>query len=202
MAAYLGQEDVESATIDGEVVASAIKNGINVEKFVLGTADTAPLKLAVNGLIQDLAESPQIALQLEAGAADPDVIATLTGLPVPDLAPVTVKGRVEGRMPGVAFEGEAHVGETIFTSRIRTTVSAGRPHISGEISAGTVDLAEMGLFPGVPPEKAFIASKTTSPTDKKLFDKTPLLPFAALRAADLTLQLDVDKLVGRNITIE
>lgn len=202
VAAYLGQEDVESATIDGEVVASAIKNGINVEKFILGTADTAPLKLAVKGIIQDLAESPQIALQLEAGAADPDVVGTLTGLPVPDLAPVTLKGRVAGRMPGVAFEGAAHVGETIFTSRIRTTVSAGRPHISGEISAGTVDLAEMGLFPGVPPEEALIASKTISPAGRKLFDKTPLLPFDALRVADLTLQLDVDKLVGRNITIE
>ncbi|MBC2735600.1 MAG: AsmA family protein [Desulfobacteraceae bacterium] len=202
VAAYLGQEDVESTTIAGEIVARAIKNGLHVEKFIIGAADTAPLKLAVNGRIQDLAASPQIALQLEAGAADPAVIGTLTGLPVPDLAPVTVKGRIAGKMPGVAFEGEAHVGETIFTSRIRTTLSAGRPHISGEISAGTVDLAEMGLFPGVPPEEALIASKTTSPTGKKLFDKTPLLPFAALRAADLTLQLDVDKLIGRNITIE
>jgi uncharacterized protein involved in outer membrane biogenesis len=107
-----------------------------------------------------------------------------------------------GDVPNLAFEGEVLVGDTAFASRLRTTVGAGRPHISGEIRAGTVDLNEMGLIPGVPPEEALAASQPTAPSGKALFDKEPLLPFAALRAADVTLQLDIDKLVGRNIAIE
>jgi uncharacterized protein involved in outer membrane biogenesis len=202
VAAYLDRDAVGNAAITGEIVAAGREDGIIIEKLYLLTLDAAPLRLAAQGSIQDLSGTARIDMQVDAGAADPAAIGPLTGLAVPQLAPVTLKGRMAGDVPNLAFEGEVLVGDTAFASRLRTTVGAGRPHISGEIRAGTVDLNEMGLIPGVPPEEALAASQPTAPSGKALFDKEPLLPFAALRAADVTLQLDIDKLVGRNIAIE
>ena len=200
--AYLGQDAARNVTIKGELLANGLEDGIDIEKLNLFTLDEDYLKLTAQGSILDLSGAAHIDMQLDAGAAEPAAIGTFTGLPVPQLAPVRLKGRIAGSLPNVAFEGAAHVGETVFTSRLRTTVASGRPHISGEIRAGTVDLNEMGLFPGVSPEEVAAGPQAKRLPGGRLFDEKPLLPFAALRAVDLTLQLDADKLIGRNVTIE
>jgi hypothetical protein len=63
-------------------------------------------------------------------------------------------------------------------------------------------LNEIGIFRGVSPEEAVAAPKQVPAGVKRLFSNTPLLPFEALRDVDFTLNLNADKLVGRNITIE
>ncbi len=202
VAAYLDRDAIGNTTITGEIVATGLKDGITIEKLYLLTLGGAPLKLAARGSIQSLSGAARIDMQLDAGTADPAAIGPLTGLSVPQLAPVTLRGRMAGNVSNLAFEGEVRVGDTTFASRLRRTVIAGRPHISGEIRAGTVDLNEMGLFPGVSPEEVAAGPQAKSLAGVKLFEREPLLSFAALRAADLTLQLDVDKLIGRNIAIE
>ena len=199
---YLGQKDAQNTSLSGELQANRTDKGIRIEAFRFGTADKKGLNMQASGTIQDLVGSPQIDLQLNAGASDPTLIGSISGLPVPQLAPVVIIGRIAGKMPDTVFDGKVHVGETVFSTSISTTVIAGRPHISGKIAATLVDLNEIGIFPGVSPEEIIATPKQESAGKKRLFSNTPLLPFEALRDVDFTLNLNADKLVGRNITIE
>jgi uncharacterized protein involved in outer membrane biogenesis len=121
---------------------------------------------------------------------------------MPGLAPVTVGGKIVGKIPNMVFDGKIHVGECVFSARIGSVVTEGRPLISGKIAAKTVDLNEIGLFAGLPPDEVLSVPDQESGVKKTIFLGTPVIPFEAMRAFDLKLNLDADKLVGRNITIE
>jgi uncharacterized protein involved in outer membrane biogenesis len=199
---YLGQKHGRNTSLSGELQADRTEKGIRIDAFRVGTPGKNGMNMQANGTIQDLAGAWQIDLQLNASASDPTLIGSITGLPVPQLAPVAIGGRISGKIPDTVFDGEARVGETILSTHISTTVTAGRPLISGKIASRLVDLNEIGIFRGVSPEEAVAAPKQVPAGVKRLFSNTPLLPFEALRNFDFTLNLNADKLVSRNITIE
>ena len=154
------------------------------------------------GTIEDLPNSPWIDLQVNAGIFDLPAFGSIIGVAMPELAPVAISGRIGGRIPEMVFDGQIHVGGTVFSTNIGTAVTEGRPHISGKIAANIVDLNDIGLFSGLPPEEVLAAPETKSGRKKRIFSNTPLLPSELMRAFDLRFNLDADKLVGRNITIE
>jgi hypothetical protein len=80
------------------------------------------------------------------------------------------------------------------------TAGSVRPRIDGKIFAKTVDLREMGITPEEPPQESSTAASQGS-RPERLFGDKPLLPFEALKALDLSLTLDAEKLIDRDISI-
>jgi uncharacterized protein involved in outer membrane biogenesis len=199
---FLSQPDGVTTPLSGELRAHGTDKGIRIEAFRFATKAGEPAKIEATGTIEDLPNSPWIDLRVNAGILDFPAFGSIIGVAMPELAPVAISGRIGGRIPDMVFDGQIHVGATVFSTNIGTAVTEGRPHINGKIAANIVDLNEIGLFSGLPPEKVLAAPEPKSGGEKPIFLNTPLLPFEVMRAFDLRFNLDADKLIGRNIIIE
>ena len=180
--------------------AKATDGGFRIDEFRLGTADGNTLIFNANGNIQDLAATPKIDFQVDASAPDPPAIGKILGLSVPELSPVKVEGKVNGKLSNLDYSIDTFLGGTRISSRIKIAVVSGRPRINGKVFAKTVDLREIGIYPETPPTEP-IPVDDVSPSRKRLFGDKPLLPYDTLRAVDLSLTLDVEKLIDKDIRI-
>jgi hypothetical protein len=201
IATYMQQPEVENLPLSGAIKLRGAVDGVRIDEVLLGTADKKSLVLKAEGKITRLSASPEIDLQLTASVPDPGVIRTMMGVSLPLRRPLFVNGRLSGNAREVGFKGETRIGKTAFTAAVRGAFAGQRPRIDANFTAMIVDLEDMGIYPEAPVDDAAQSADSETSDKGRLFDDRPL-SFEALRAIDLYLALDADKLVGRNVTIE
>ena len=139
------------------------------------------------------------------------------GIILPAFSPLAVKGRFRGNEKRVGFEGETHFGKTHFETVVtHSETSRHRLKIKIKNSTPAVYLSDLGIHPeesvAEPEQKKksrfrlgslFSKDSAEKPVSKKkskskeglIFSNEPL-PLDALKAFDLSLSLDADKLLG------
>lgn len=88
-----------------------------------------------------------------------------------------------------------------FKTAVSGSLNNQRPRVAANVSAPTVYLADLGIYPNgssaeFPPETG-----SESLRNNRLFDDKPL-SFDALKALDVSLSLDADKLIGTNFVLK
>ena len=135
-------------------------------------------------------------------AKDASVLASLAGISVPHLGPLAIKGRLKGNRNEVTFEGETHLAHSQFTIAAEYSFDTRRPRIVANISTPAINLADLGIYSDLSPrDSAQETSPESSPSDKLLFDETPL-PLDMLKAVDLSISLDAEKVMGKNFVLQ
>ena len=198
--AYLGQKDGQNTPLTGDLVAKATDGGVRIESFHLRAAGGKALDLNATGNIKNLKRQAQIDFTINASAPEPVRIGSIAGVSVPKLEPIKISGRVNGKSSNIGFNGNATIGDTKFSANLNSAFISGRPRISGKVAAKTVDLRDIGIYPESSPPKS-PADTSTPPVQDRLFGDEPLLPFEALRAVDISLTLDAEKLIDKDISI-
>ena len=198
--AYFGQKDGENTPLTGGLKAKATDGGFRIDSFQLRAADGKALDFNAAGIIQNLNGPVQVDFKINASAPEPVRIGSIVGVSVPELEPVKVSGRISGKSSNIGFNGNAYIGDSKFSANLNTTHVAGRPRINGKIAAKTVDLRDIGIYPESPPAES-PADASTPPKQDRLFGDKPLLPFEALRTVDVSLTLDAEKLIDKDISI-
>ena len=198
---YMQRPQADNFPLTGMIKVRGAADGLIIDEARFGTTDGKGLILEAQGRLTRLSASPEFDLRLTASASDPHAIGSMVGVSLPLRNVLAVNGRLNGNARKVVFKGETRIGETVFTSRFNGAFAGKRPRIDGKFTTAIVNLEDMGIYPEAPADDA---GQTADPgTSKKgpLFNDTPL-SFEALRAIDLHLALDADKLIGRNVTIE
>ena len=131
---------------------------------------------------------------ISAGATDTSSVQSFLGIELPRFGAPLLEGEITGNMTKGAFEGTVRFGSSQFSTTISHSRTKQRPSVVAKIVAPTVNLADLGFYPGraedLPSE-----SKSEPKPDKRLFSDMPL-SFHALKAIDLSASVDVDKLRG------
>jgi uncharacterized protein involved in outer membrane biogenesis len=198
---YMQQPQVDNFSLAGTIKVRGAADGLIIDGVRFGTADGNRLVLEAQGRLTQLSASPGVDLQLTASAPDPPAVGSMVGVSLPPLDAMAISGRLNGNAQKVVFEGETRIGETAFTSKVSCALAGQRPRIDAKFAATSVNLEDMGIYPQVPVDDAGQTPEPESSKGGRLFDDTPL-SFGALKALDLYLTLDVDKFIGRNVTIE
>lgn len=198
---YMHQPQAENFPLAGTIKVRAAADGMIIDEARLGTTDGKSLILKTQGRLTRLSASPAFDLKLTASAADPHVIGSMVGVSLPLIQALDVDGRLNGSARKVVFHGETRIGKTAFTLNINSDFAGQRPRIDATVTAKVIDLEDMGFFPEAPVEDAPQTPAPESSKMSRLFDDRPL-SFKALKAMDLFLDINADKLVGRDITIE
>jgi uncharacterized protein involved in outer membrane biogenesis len=197
---YLGQADGKSTPMTGKLKLRPADGGIRIDSLHLGTGDGKALNVNASGYISKPPGTAGIDLQIAASAPDPPAIGKIIGLAVPKLSPLSFEGQVSGKLPDIGLNGKMHIGETEISTTLKMTAGSVRPRIDGKIFAKTVDLREVGITPEEPPQESSAAVLQGS-SQERLFGDKPLLPFEAFKTVDLSLTLDAEKLIDRDISI-
>ncbi|MGD8521085.1 MAG: AsmA family protein [Desulfobacterales bacterium] len=198
---YLRQPEAKNLPLAGAMKIRSAADGMLIEELWFGTADGKRLVLEAQGKLTNLSTSPEADFQLVATVPDPAVAGSMVGISLPPLNSLAIKGRLSGNAQKAAYEGEIHIGETTLKSKISGAFAARRPRIEARFASASVNLDNMGIYPEAPTESSAQTSEPQSPRRDRLFDDAPM-SFEALKALDLYFDLDADKLIGRNITVE
>ena len=201
VAKYMQQPEADNFPLTGEIKLSGAADGLIIDGVRFGTADGKRLNLEAQGWLTNLSASLGIDLKLTASAPDPSALGSMMGVSLPPLNSLSIIGRLNGNAQKVFFEGETHIGETTFRSKVNGAFTAQRPRIDARFAATSVNLDNMGIYPEAPKEDSVQTLEPKSANGGRLFDDAPL-SFEAFKAVDLYLALDADKLIGRNVTVE
>ncbi|MEE4603917.1 MAG: AsmA family protein [Desulfobacteraceae bacterium] len=198
---YIQQPQVDNLPLAGTIRVRSTAAGVLIDEVRFGTADGKRLVLKAQGKLTNLSASPEADLQLVATVPDPAVVESMVGISLPSLKSLAIKGRLNGNAQKASYEGEFQIGETTISSKVSGAFAAGRPRIDGKFAAKIVNLEDMGIYPQAPTDRPVQTPEPESPERSRLFNDTPL-SFEALKTLDLYVDLDVDKAIGRNVTIE
>ena len=198
---YLQQPQADNFPLTGTIKVRGAAENLIIDRIRFGTADGKRLDIEVRGRLTQLSATPTVNLQLTASAPDPPAIGSMLGISLPPLDALAINGRLNGNSQKLVFEGETRIGETAFTSKVSGALAGQRPRIDGKFAATIVNLEDMGIYPEASVDDTGQTPGPKSSKGDRLFDDAPL-SFEALKALDLYLTLDADKLIGRNVTID
>ncbi|MBW1693462.1 MAG: AsmA family protein [Deltaproteobacteria bacterium] len=187
----------ESFKLFGRLALIRESDHIRIEVLDIKTEDQQQLSLKANGLVKKMDGSYTMDVQISADAKDPSVFGSMLGISLPTFSPLTASGRfnVNGKKAG--FEGEMRFGKTVFKTKAHCSIQNHRPHLDLNIYSPIVYLSDMGIYP-----EEFIEEtdkkKAIQSDSGRLFSKEPL-SFDVFKSLDLSLKIDADKLIGKNL---
>lgn len=170
-----------------------------IQELKLATKNPERLSLQANGIVKNMEGLFETDIQIAASSKDPSVIGSILGISLPSFSPLAVKGRFKGDGRKADFEGETHFGKTHFKTVINHSTSNHNPKIAIKISSPSVYLSDLGVYPRYAAEKTE-RKKTSRKTTDRLFSEEPLT-FDALKALNLSLSIDVEKLIAKDSVI-
>ncbi len=136
---------------------------------------------------------------ISAGASDTSSLQSFLGKELPRFGVPQLEGQISGNMTKGTFEGTLRLGSSQFKTTVSHEQTKQRPHIVAKIAAPIVNLADLGFYT----DKVEIVtseSESEAKHNKRLFSDKPL-SFHALRAIDLSVSVDVDKLRGEGFVL-
>jgi hypothetical protein len=166
---------------------------LNSVAVQLGKPELAEIK--ANGSIKNLTGMivPDMTLQLQ--CQNPAALSSIAGTDIPVQGPVTFAGKVSGsEKQWTMNEIVAMIGKSDLKGSLQVQL-AKRPHLSGQLTSRSLDLADFTGQKAGGAENA-TASGTKTPArkgDGRVFSDQPL-PLAALRTLDADLKVQVGQL--------
>jgi hypothetical protein len=198
---YMQQPQVDNLPLAGTIRVHSTAAGVLIDEVRFGTADGKRLVLQAQGKLTNLSATPEADLQLVATVPDPAVLGSMMGVSLPSLQSLAIKGRLNGNAQQAAYEGEIRIGGSTLSLKASSAFAAGRPRIDARLAATIVNLEDLGIYPEASTDSPVQTPVPDSPEGSRLFNDTPL-SFEALKTLDLYIDLDVDKAIGRNVTVE
>jgi uncharacterized protein involved in outer membrane biogenesis len=125
------------------------------------------------------------------------------GFQAEDLGAFSFTGQVSGNDDKMQAEGKARLGETEFTGTLSGDLTGARPVLSGKLEAPVFHFADFGLVPKADDrdasEKQQARDKRAAARHQAAYDP---IPFDALKAFDLDLEVKLDNLEGAELDID
>jgi uncharacterized protein involved in outer membrane biogenesis len=197
---YFKRSPAESPQFSGSMRLALADGPVRIDGFKIGTAELGGLSVQASGTVNVSAQKPEIDVNIISSAGNPSAWGPVWGVSFPRAGPLTVNGRYSLHADKHIFQGETRIGSTPFQTNFRGAFDRQRPGMDLVISAATVNLEDLGLYPEA--QTAETVPLPPPPIKKvgPLFDEKPL-PFDALQAFDFSLRLIADTVLGKNVAI-
>jgi hypothetical protein len=177
----------ELADIDGR---------LRIEALDATAGDTEALSARVAGTLGAARDSSWSGLEVELAARDLAMLSPLLDVSLPALGPFAFKGRLEGDLETPRLSGKARLGRTEIEEILHASFAGARPWISGEIATPVLYLADFGIRPNGPWQQDAAAKRAPPRSEARPTS------FAALRALDLSLSVQIDQIEGTRLSID
>ena len=162
-----------------------------------GTARPRDADVTIKGSVEDVAGKPKPDLEVTLSA---DTLHQLHET-LPDVGPVRVSAKVRPDGDMVEVRGlVATVGNSDLSGSATIDTTGQRPRAKAKLRAKLIDLVELVPSAQMPDTGSGEAS-AQAPSDKRVFSDAPL-PLDALKKADGDIDLTVDRLITRQLTLE
>jgi hypothetical protein len=191
----------ESHRVSGTVRLTGGTDHFRIEELQISTTDVEGLSLQARGTVEKKARLYEVDAQITSEASDTSVIESILGASLPRFGPPEIKGRLRGNTNEALFEGEIRLGNTHFNTTVSGSLNNQRPRVVAKVSAPTVYLADLGIYPNGSSEEFAPETGSESFRGNRLFDDKPL-SFDALKALDVSLSLDAERLIGTNFVLK
>jgi hypothetical protein len=172
----------ENHVVEGKVRLVGTPKNMRVEELKVETNGPKRLFGEARGAVKEVKKTYGFEGHISAGAADTSSVQSFLGIELPNFGAPLLEGQISGNMTKGAFEGTLRFGSSQFKTTLSHSHTKQRRSVVAKIVAPTVNLADLGFYPGraedLPSE-----SKSKSKPDKDLFSDMPL-PFHALKAID------------------
>ncbi len=198
---YLKQSPAESPQFSGSLHLALGDGTVRIDELKIATAELGGLRLQASGTADTSAKMPEIDVHIISAAENPSAWGPLLDVPLPPAGPLTVDGRYTQKAGKHAFDGETLFGDTRFQTNFRGTFGRQRPGMDLVLSAATVYLKDLGLYPEAQTVETGLQPEQQIKKDGRLFDDKPL-PFDALQAFDFSLRVDADQVLGKNVALK
>jgi hypothetical protein len=185
--------------IEGKLRIAGTPKHIRIEELEVETTGPKRLYLKVNGTVKKMKGVFETDIRFTAGSKNPSVIGSILGISLPSFSPLAVNGRIIRNDRKTDLEGEMHLGKTHFKTVFNHSTGNYSPKTSIKISSPSVYLKDLGVYPRYVATESE-RSETSRKTTDRLFSEKPL-PFDALKGRNLSLSMDVEKLIARDSII-
>ena len=188
--------------IRGQFSLSDADGNLGLKQLTAALDDSALISFSLTGLFSDIIEGEGLRLQTDLAVPDLAALGRRLAFDAENLGRLTYEGELVGSGEGFTADGKAMLGETEMRGTLSGSLTEQRPALQGEIFSPLFRLADIGLMPEDATEDG-IAAPAPSAADPQamLFEETPI-PFEALKAIDLELEIVLDQIEGANLDID
>ena len=157
----------------------------------------------LSGTVAEPAKPAGLDLRVAIRGAELSSLAPLAGRGLPKLGPVAFDARVRGSADKLRIEDlKAALASSDLSGRIDLSLAGPRPRVSGTLESTGIDLAGLRPEPARSsrPAAAGSGAKQQKGQPDRVFPDDPI-PLDGLKAADLDLALNVEKLTGYSVPV-
>jgi uncharacterized protein involved in outer membrane biogenesis len=199
---YLKQSPAESPQFTGSLRLAIGDNPVRIDTFKISTAELGGLSLQAGGTVDISAQKPEIDVHIISAAGSPSAWGPVLGVALPSAGPLYLDGRYSRRADKHIFQGDTRIGNTQLQTNFRGAFDRQQPRMDVSISAPIVYLKDLGASPVADTQSSApaVASRKKNEPPLPLFDDNRL-PLDFLRDFDLSLNLNADKVVGKNVAL-
>ena len=188
------EELPDSAAVTGQLSISTAKDAVGTQELSIAEKDTDLLDVKITGGMEAIQKGAGIQFHGSLTVRDLARLGGLFAVTLPDLGQVSAAGEFLGSRKQVEFRGKITRGKNQFNVDLAMSLAGKKPRITGSISAGSIDVADLG-------------HRAVQNTDSTVAGKGPVfsrkrLPLAILKALDLDLDLVFTKVFGEKSTID
>ncbi len=199
---YLKESPAENTVFNGSVRLIHRAGQMRIDAFEVATKALGGLSLQASGAVNASAQKTQFDLQIISTAGNPSAWKPVLGVPLPRMAPLALNGRYTLQGETHIFAGQTRLGNTRFQTNFRGALGRSHPGMDVTLSAPIVYLEDLGFDPATetPSAAAPLASRVKAKAPLPLFDEDPL-PLDVLRTFDFSLQMNADRVSGKNVDL-
>jgi hypothetical protein len=185
--------------VEGKVKIAGTPKHVRIHELEVGTTGPKRLYLEAEGTVKEIDGIHEIEGHIASGASHISVLESFLGIDVPPFGAPLLEGQITGNTKKASFKGTVRLGSSRFRTALSHSLTKERPRVTAKIVAPTVHLTDIGVYPkqaeDLPPETE------SEPQPGKLLFGEESLPFHALKAIDLAISVDVDKLAGEDFVL-
>jgi len=193
----------ENYDVEGKLHISGTLKNMRIEKFQLltpGKKGKKRLFVEAQGNIKKTGNAYEFQAQMASDASDTSIIQSFLGIKLPRFGAPLLKGQITGNMTKASFKGDIRLGNSWFATTLSHSLTQKRPRVMAKIVAPTVYLTDLGLYPERPEDLAIGTTSGPQP-DNRWFANRPL-PLNLLKAMDLSVSVDIDKIMGHDFALQ
>jgi uncharacterized protein involved in outer membrane biogenesis len=199
LGALTGGQPPDVGPILGGATLSDRDGTLGIERFHAKGGREGVLELQVLGAFDDVTDLDEISVQARLDARDLAVVGALAGVDLPPLGPVSFQGNIKGSNQKIQSHGEVRIDQTRLTGDWSAIfVDGARPRVELSLSSPWVRLRDIGIEPSDVQLLRDIAPERVREAAEGWWEGSSELPFDRLRSVDGRIDLNIDKITGRN----
>ncbi len=198
--AFLGRKLPQIGSLQGQSELSDSDGSLGLERFSLRAGREGAFDLEVTGSFDDLRDIDEIRVDARFWARDLTVVGELIDADLPAIGSVEFEGQIRGSDEKLDSHGTLQLDKTRFTGSWSASFPPDtRPRVTARLHSPHVHLDDLGVAPQAPGAVAAPARLgTTEQAPRRVLPLAPPAdPLTALRSFDAVLDLDFDRVTGR-----